>query len=402
MSSVAAIRGGIVPSPYAKVGINVIRAIAGYAGQRATLRRDGKESVGFPFTEQMRFTIAPPGHVPVRDTLFSLVDVADLRAFARLWPEAKTIWMGAGPVPEVLHRTLIALAWLVRLGLLRSLLPFAPVLHLASDHLPWGEHRGGMFVEVEGTTSSNQLVKRSWHLLAEGNDGPLIPSMAVTALVGRVLEGNSPSPGARAAVRDLELDDYEKLFACRTIHTGIRDDLTDGSDLYPSLLGKAWSTLPPEVRAMHEGAGIARGTATVERGRHPLARLVASVIGFPNAGEEIPVSVRFENSGGTETWTRTFDGRSFSSRQFAGHGRSQWLLCERFGPLTFAMALKSEGSRLRLVLRRWSVLGIPLPMWLCPHSDSYEASDDGRFRFHVEISHPLMGLIVRYRGWLER
>jgi hypothetical protein len=41
-------------------------------------------------------------------------------------------------------------------------------------------------------------------------------------------------------------------------------------------------------------------------------------------------------------------------------------------------------------------------MWLCPHSDSYEASDDGRFRFHVEISHPLMGLIVRYRGWLER
>jgi hypothetical protein len=66
------------------------------------------------------------------------------------------------------------------------------------------------------------------------------------------------------------------------------------------------------------------------------------------------------------------------------------------------MALKSEGSRLRLVLRRWSVLGIPLPMWLCPHSDSYEASDDGRFRFHVEISHPLMGLIVRYRGWLER
>ena len=403
MSSIEAIRGGIVPSPYAKVGINVIRAIAAYAGQRAALRRGGEDSVGFPFTEQMRFTIAPPGHVPVSDTLFSLVDVADLRAFARLWPEAKTIWMGAGPVPEVLHWTLIALAWLVRLGLLRSLLPFASLLHLASDHLPWGEHRGGMFVEVEGTTSSsNDPVKRSWHLLAEGDDGPLIPSMAVTALVGRVLEGNSPSPGARTAVRDIELDDYAKLFAGRTIHTGIRDDLTAGSDLYPSLLGKAWPLLPPEIRAMHKGAGVARGTARVECGRHPLARLVASAIGFPNAGEEIPVSVRFENSGGTETWTRAFDSKSFSSQQFGGHGRSQWLLCERFGPLTFAMALKSEGSRLHLILRRWSVLGIPLPMWLCPRSDSYEASEGGRFRFHVEISHPLTGLIVRYRGWLER
>ena len=42
-----------------------------------------------------------------------------------------------------------------------------------------------------------------------------------------------------------------------------------------------------------------------------------------------------------------------------------------------------------------------LPMWLCPRSDSYETAEDGRFHFHVEISHPLTGLIVRYRGWLE-
>ncbi|WP_352509485.1 DUF4166 domain-containing protein [Mesorhizobium sp. M0048] len=26
---------------------------------------------------------------------------------------------------------------------------------------------------------------------------------------------------------------------------------------------------------------------------------------------------------------------------------------------------------------------------------------DGRFRFHVEISHPLAGMIACYRGWLE-
>lgn len=41
-------------------------------------------------------------------------------------------------------------------------------------------------------------------------------------------------------------------------------------------------------------------------------------------------------------------------------------------------------------------------MWLCPRTDSYEQSEDGKFRFHVEISHPLAGLIVRYRGWLDR
>jgi hypothetical protein len=66
------------------------------------------------------------------------------------------------------------------------------------------------------------------------------------------------------------------------------------------------------------------------------------------------------------------------------------------------MALVPEEGRLRLVLRRWSAFGVPLPMWLCPHTKSYESAEDGRFGFHVEISHPLTGLIVRYRGWLVR
>ena len=122
MARVDTIRGGIAPSPYAGVGENVIRAIAGYAGQPVELVRDGGKAQGHPLTEQMRYTIAPPGKVPLKSTLFSLVDVPDLRALAELWPQAKTIWMGAGPVPEILHRALIGLAWLVRIGLVRSLL----------------------------------------------------------------------------------------------------------------------------------------------------------------------------------------------------------------------------------------------------------------------------------------
>ena len=151
MARVDTIRGGIAPSPYAGVGENVIRAIAGYAGQPVELVRDGDKAQGHPLTEQMRFTIAPPGKVPLKSTLFSLVDVPDLRALAELWPQAKTIWMGAGPVPEILHRALIGLAWLARIGLVRSLSPLAPLMHWATNRLRWGEHRGGMFVAVEGT-----------------------------------------------------------------------------------------------------------------------------------------------------------------------------------------------------------------------------------------------------------
>ncbi len=133
-----------------------------------------------------------------------------------------------------------------------------------------------------------------------------------------------------------------------------------------------------------------------------MARLAAWIFGFPAAAEDVAVGVRFEASNDGETWTRTFGSASFSSRQFACRERSEGLLCERFGPLTFAMALVPGDGRLSLILRRWSAFGIPLPMWLGPRSASYESTENGRFRFHVEISHPFTGLIVRYRGWLAR
>jgi hypothetical protein len=52
------------------------------------------------------------------------------------------------------------------------------------------------------------------------------------------------------------------------------------------------------------------------------------------------------------------------------------------------------------MLRKWRAFGMPLPKFLGPCSTAYEAVEDGRFRFHVEIGHPWTGLIVRYRGWL--
>ncbi|RAZ90099.1 saccharopine dehydrogenase [Mesorhizobium hawassense] len=400
LKRVDSIRGGIAPSPFAGVGENVIRAIASYAGRPVGLLRNGKPAEGYPLTEQIRTTIAPPGRMPVRNTLFSLVDVPDLRALQALWPEAGTIWMGAGPVPELLHRALIGLAWLVRAGLVGSLSPLAPLMHWATNRLCWGEHRGGMFVAVEGVDKAGRPVKRSWHLLAEGDDGPLIPSMAVEAIIRKALDGRTPLPGARAAVRDVELEDYETLFGSKTIHTGFRDD-SETRGLYPDLLGDAWKSLPTEIRAMHGGAELAQGRASVERGGGMLSRLAARLIGFPTAGTDVPVKVRFDIGKDGETWTRTFGTHGFSSRQFAGRGRSERLLCEGFGPLSFAMALVVDGNRLSLVLRRWSLLGVPLPMWLCPRSNAYETVEDGRFRFHVEISHPVAGLIVRYRGWLE-
>jgi hypothetical protein len=401
---IESVTGGIAPSPFAGVGENVIRAIVAYAGQKVPIVRDGTRGFGYPLTETRRYTIAPPGRLPLVSTLFSLVDVPDLRAIPALWPEARTVWMGAGPVPAILHRLLILCAWTVRIGLVPGLGRLVPLMRWASNRLRWGEHRGGMFVEVAGLHESGSQVRRSWHLVAEGDDGPLIPSMAAAILLTDALQGKLRPAGAGSAATAIELGDYGPWFRSRRIEWGFRARPA-AAGLYPGLLGCAWGRLPAPVRTMHDLPAPARasGRASVERGGSLAARIVARLVGFPDGADDLPVTVAFTPDGaGGELWVRDFAGRRFRSRQSAGEGRFEHLLIERFGPLAFAMALVLEGDRLRLVLRHWSLLGLPLPLRLGPRADAYEEAADGRFRFHVEIRHPLAGLIVRYKGWLVR
>jgi hypothetical protein len=404
MTRVNSIKGGIAPSPYAGVGLNVIRAITSYAGKQIPLIRNGKQTTGHALTETMRYTICPPGRLPLNNTLFSLVDVPDMKVLPEIWRELDSIWLGAGPVPEILHRMLIGLSWLVRFKIIPSLLPFASLFHFVINILRWGEHRGGMFVEVEGTTQSGERIERSWHLLAESGDGPFIPSMAIQAIILHMLSGKRPSLGARAATQELEVADYEEIFKTRTIYTGQRESKQDSAPLYKRILGAAWDALPAPLAAMHNLAaqeGRAEGIARVERGKNLFGRLVATVFGFPQAGENIPVKVSFQQKDGGELWQRDFAGRKFSSFQTEGHGYADKLLVEKFGPATFWLALVLKDGKLHLVTRRWSVFGLPMPLALSPNASTYEYEEDGHFCFYVEVKHWLTGLIVRYEGNLD-
>jgi len=49
--------------------------------------------------------------------------------------------------------------------------------------------------------------------------------MAVEAVIRALLEGRAPRPGARAAMRDVELADYERMFARWRIYTGTSNDV---------------------------------------------------------------------------------------------------------------------------------------------------------------------------------
>jgi hypothetical protein len=402
MQQVTDIKGGIAPSPYAGVGINVLRAIAGYAGKPVEIIRNGQRLKSYALTDSFDYTIAPPGYLPLRRRCFSLMDVPDISLLPKLWPGLNSMWMGAGPVPGIFHAAFRWLAWLVRLRLLPTLSPLAPLFHYVSRTLRWGEHRGGMFVAISGRQHTGEMVERSWHLIAEGDDGPYIPSMATEGIVRRCLRGRIPQAGARACTNDLELDDYESLLKRRNIHTGIREQIsgTAAKSLYREVLGERWDELPEPLKSIHEHTGslTAEGIASVERGKGSISAIVATIFRFPKTASSIPVSVSFETRGGFEYWRRTFGTRSFASSQT--HGSSTGLVSERFGPFAFDLALVFDNQNLKLIVRDWRFLGLRLPRALAPTGNSYEFSEADKFNFHVEIAHPMTGLIVRYRGWL--
>lgn len=395
------VEGGIAPSPYAGIGLNVMRAVVDYAGAPVKLRRHGGPSHGIGLGESMRFTVAVPGRLPLRNIHFSLVDVPDLQVIPPEHPTMTDIWMGAGPVPEILHRILNLLARLRSTFGLPSFEPFSRLFYAVLNRMRFGEHRGGMFVRAKGVADARS-VERTWHLLAEGDDGPYIPSMAIEAIVRKLLTGERPPSGARPAVRALDLADYDTLFRGRKIYTGFREPAPQ-APLYRKILESAFATLPQRLQDLH-GTSATRqwtGFAEIRRGRGLMAALVATLIGFPKTASNVPVTVTFSPENGAERWVRDFGGKRFSSVQSVGADRDEHLLIERFGPAKFAVALIVEDDRLLLVPRRWTLFGIPMPDILLPSGVSFETERDGHFCFDVDISMPIIGRIVAYRGTLR-
>jgi hypothetical protein len=82
-------------------------------------------------------------------------------------------------------------------------------------------------------------------------------------------------------------------------------------------------------------------------------------------------------------------------------GRNRHLITGAFGPFAFGQALVTQDPKLRVIPRRRTLFGLPLPRAWMPHGDSHEAEENGRSRFHVAIALPLIDPDVTYAGWLD-
>lgn len=169
--------------------------------------------------------------------------------------------------------------------------------------------------------------------------------------------------------------------------------------LFQQVLGAGFYTLPEAVRRLHAVRGSARyaGIASVERGHHPLAWLCARIAGLPPAMRDAPTTVEFTADAARETWRRDFGGVPMRSRLVLRRG----LLHEWLGPLQFRHRLHAGSGALWWQLAGVRLFGVlPLPAGWFDGVRCREREHEGRYEFLVEARLPLVGLVVRYEGWL--
>jgi hypothetical protein len=376
-------------------GHSVVAAILSYIGQRVPIWRAGRWSHAYGWQEMRREDFVFADGTGLRGRLVALADLPDCELLPSLLPGRPAVAFRAGTEFGFQMRALWLASWAVRWGWVKSLGNSARwLLPLYRLTCRWGGERSAMNVTLAGTVGGRRL-ERCWTIVAEQGEGVEVPTLTAELLAGDILAGRLPA-GARNAASLMSLDRYGPLLSELAVRHEIRER-TLPSPLYERVMGAPFQRLPSAVRTMHELCdGGAAGQGKVERGRNLAARLVGALMRFPPEGTW-PLHVTFAEHEGRERWTRDFAGHRFSS-ELSRHGN---LLVERFGPIRFFFALHAREGSLDMVLRRWTLFGLPMPLALAPKIRAEEREQGGRFRFDVEASLPGIGRIVRYSGWLR-
>lgn len=322
-------------------------------------------------------------------------DSPDAEQLAGVFGENVRVRFWAGGEADWQNRSMQIIAWLVGKRILSSgsrMLPLARLARRLSSGR--GSGRSGMKVRATGSDAGRR-VTRTWTLIAENGHGPLIPAMGVPCVIAAIADG-ALKPGVSRASTIMDIQGVVGRMPKGSVRHQMRGTILD--PLYARIMGDDFRLLHPAIVEAHSfGVKHLVGLARIDGPEGLVARLVAKAFGFPAAGDEVPVSVHFNRDAHGETWTRTFGGRSFSSRLEQRGDRLQ----ERFGPFRFLFRLAQRDGGIAMLPLGWSFMGIPLPKRLQPDGVATERGSLGAFIFDVPINVPLVGRVVHYRGHLR-
>lgn len=212
---------GITTAQKTTRGVATTAAILSYTGKSFKTLLDGKyrDLYGWQGLRAKKYS-------GLGWRLLGNCNVPDLELFPKRYPGLKTIKFYAGLELPFIHVTLWALSWLVRIGLVKNLVPSAPILLKLSFLFDWlGSANSGFHMSLSGQDESGKDKTIHFELTAKSGDGPFIPCMPAILLAKKLAKGELKDKGAMPCIGLITRDEYlnalSSLDICWTEKCGV-------------------------------------------------------------------------------------------------------------------------------------------------------------------------------------
>ncbi len=194
---------GIAAAQATNRGLGTAAAILSYVGKPFTILAAGRRRRVFGW-QGIRAVRYP--ELGLR--LFGYCDIPDLELFPERYRNLRDLEFVAGHEVKLLHVGTWLLSWIVRLGFIKSLSPYAgKLLKLSFVFDPLGSDKSGFHMFMRGLDHVGQIAEVRIFMVARQVHGPNIPCFPAIILARRIAAGQQLEPGARPCLGLVDLEE---------------------------------------------------------------------------------------------------------------------------------------------------------------------------------------------------
>ncbi|HWC56859.1 MAG TPA: hypothetical protein VG434_07825, partial [Sphingomicrobium sp.] len=206
---------GIAAAQATNRGLGTAAAILSYVGKPFTILAGGRRCTvhGWQGLHAVRYP-------ELGTRLFGYCDIPDLELFPARYPDLRDVRFVAGHEVKLVHIGTWLLSWIVRLGLVKSLSPYAErLLKLSFLFDPLGSDKSGFHMFLRGMRKDGKPAEIRIFMIARQVHGPNIPCIPAILLARRLAAGQRIEAGARPCLDLITLDEIMHAIATLDIDT---------------------------------------------------------------------------------------------------------------------------------------------------------------------------------------
>jgi len=209
----------IAPGNKAERGLATVEAILSYTGHPLNVFKEGRWQDIYGWMDSKLNDFG--GFVGKRH--LANVDVPDLELFPNRYGVTQQVSFQEGLELAVLHFTMVGMAYLSKIGLVKNWAPLSKAIVGTSNvFLPFGSDKGAMEVLIKGISNDGKANEVKWTLYAPKGNGPYIPTLSTIILARKLLnnkrQASDNNTGAMPCVGLLKLSEFKTYFETLDIH----------------------------------------------------------------------------------------------------------------------------------------------------------------------------------------